>query len=690
MTPIELVISRLSNPKRSGNGYSCRCPAHEDRRASLSIAEGDDGRALLNCKAGCAVQSICDKIGISLADLFPECSTVSTFNGNRSKPEKRPKNVELRSNKPSGLRFSTAREAIDDLEQRNGPRSSLWTYLDAKENPVGVIVRWDRPDGKEIRPIALIGEHWHIGGMPEPRPLYCLPNLIAAMTVYICEGEKAADAVQSLGLTATTSVHGSQSPTKTDWTPLAGKQVVILPDNDKAGRGYADTVAAILGRLLPTPTIKIVELPGLPAKGDAVEWIAALGDQPAEAKRAQLERLAKSAKVFECNDASPSVNATPMIVRLCEVRPEPIRWLWPGRIALGKLTIVSGDPGLGKSFLSCDLAARVSIGDKWPDDVLSNAPRGGVVMLNCEDDLADTIRPRLDKHGADVSKVIALAGVRDPLNENRERQFNLARDIPALESAIREIGDCRIVVIDPVTAYLGDKHDSHKASDVRSLLAPLAALAAKHSIAVVGISHLNKGSGAAMYRTMGSLAFVAAARAVWCVTKDQENPARRLFLPVKNNLGNDVAGLAYSIVDGRVEWEADPVSVTADEALAPEAERSPRSEVAEAEAWLLSELVPGVPTASKSILNDAREQGISEKRLRDGAKRLGVVIAKGGMRAGWNWTLPEVPECTPSPNLESSASSQNMRESSGLFSEDGGAVKTEMFDAEESSPWGEI
>jgi len=335
-------------------------------------------------------------------------------------------------------------------------------------------------------------------------------------------------------------------------------------------------------------------------------------------------------------------------VRLSDVDPRPVRWLWPGRIALGKLTIISGDPGLGKSFLSCDLAARVSRGHAWPDapsgsaaTTLNTAPHGSVILLNCEDDLEDTIRPRLDRHGADASRIIALSGVRERAGANRQRQFNLARDLPALEVAIRAVGDCKLVVIDPVTAYLGDRHNSHITSVIRSLLTPLSKLAAKYDVAVVAISHLNKGSGSAVYRTTGSLAFVAAARAVWGVSRDPENPARRWLLPIKNNLGNDTTGLAYSITDGRITWEPAPVTTTADVALSPKAKRSPDKESAEAEAWLKATLVPGTPTPSKSILADARECGINERRLREAARSLGVAIKKTGMNDGWTWSLPE-------------------------------------------------
>ena len=155
---------------------------------------------------------------------------------------------------------------------------------------------------------------------------------------------------------------------------------------------------------------------------------------------------------------------------------------------------------------------------QWPDSS-ERAPLGGVVMLSAEDDAADTIRPRLDAAGADCSRVSLLAGVSRFDLEANERflaTFNLARDLRALEEAIESTPDCRLVVIDPISAFCGAT-DSHKNADVRGLLAPLSELAQRQHVAVVGVNHLNKSGagGPAIYRTMGSLAFVAAARAAW-------------------------------------------------------------------------------------------------------------------------------------------------------------------------------
>lgn len=352
---------------------------------------------------------------------------------------------------------------------------------------------------------------------------------------------------------------------------------------------------------------------------------------------AEAERL--SAQTAGTADAK---RLTPIVVCMADVKPRPVEWLWPGRIALGKLTVIAGDPGLGKSFLTCDLAARVSIGSPWPDDPSRRAPLGRVVLMNFEDDLADTIRPRLDRHGADVERIGILTAVRDAIDGNRERQFDLSRDLDALEQAIVAQADCKLVVIDPVMACLGRDTDSHKTADVRALLAPLSELAARHRVAIVAVSHLNKGNGPAMYRTSGSLAFVAAARAVWCATKDKDNPQRRLFLPVKNNLGNDLSGLAYAIVDGMVAWERDAVTVTADEALTVDPQRrGPEADERTEAADYLRRALAGGPRLTKEVEAEAREgHGIALGTLKRARSELGVVAYQTTIPGPWWLALP--------------------------------------------------
>ena len=170
-----------------------------------------------------------------------------------------------RKEKPKGKTYATAAEAVKSLECYQGKRSATWTYHNVDGEPIGMVLRWNKSDGKkDIRPIAKHADGWRVGGMPEPRPLYALHKLGSAERVYIVEGEKAADAAQSIGLTATTSPHGSKSAGKTDWSPLAGKECVILPDADDPGREYADKVTAILGKLSPAPSVRVVEITELP------------------------------------------------------------------------------------------------------------------------------------------------------------------------------------------------------------------------------------------------------------------------------------------------------------------------------------------------------------------------------------------------------------------------------------------
>ncbi len=323
----------------------------------------------------------------------------------------------------------------------------------------------------------------------------------------------------------------------------------------------------------------------------------------------------------------------PVLTSLADVQPEQVQWLWPGRIALGKLTLIAGDPGLGKSFLSLDLASRVSLGSPWPDNRDSVAPCGGVVLLNAEDALGDTVRPRLDAMAAEVRRIIALEAIQ---GENR-MPVNLQRDLPAVELAIERIDDCRLVIIDPVSAYLG-KVDSHNNADIRAMLHPLSELADRHKVAVVAVTHLNKGQGSALYRATGSLAFVAAARAAWLVAKDPDAPRRRLFLPVKNNLAGDTLGMAYQIGDGVVQWEPEPVTIDPDRLLAPaEPGRDDSNDAAE---WLRQELANG-PVDSADLHERARENGISRNRLFKAKDLLGVQANKTGFDGRWQWTMPD-------------------------------------------------
>lgn len=335
------------------------------------------------------------------------------------------------------------------------------------------------------------------------------------------------------------------------------------------------------------------------------------------------------------------------------IEARPIRWLWPGRIARGKVSMIAVNPGLGKSQVTASLAAIVTAGGIWPVDKTS-CEVGNSIILSAEDDPADTIRPRLEVAGANLSRVYILgaivAGTLADGNEIR-RGFDLKMDLTRLGAMVEEIGGATLIVIDPITAYLGTT-DSHKNADIRALLSPLAEFAVKHEAAVVCVNHFNKNSaGEAIMRVTGSLAFVAAARAVFVVARDPEDDARRLFLPLKNNLGNDQTGLAFTVKSAQLEsphgsittshvvWEGGAVTTTAEEAMAPQETGEERGELADAKNFLQALLAEG-PVSSKQIQADAKGAGHSWRTIQRAQQALSIVAYKKGMKEGWAWRLP--------------------------------------------------
>ena len=220
------------------------------------------------------------------------------------------------------------------------------------------------------------------------------------------------------------------------------------------------------------------------------------------------------------------------------VEQKPVNWLWPGRLAAGKQTLIAGDPGTGKSHIGIDIGARITRGTTWPD---GSAPRtGNYLILSAEDAANDTICPRLEAAGADLSRVKLLQAIVEP--NGRQRSFSLQRDLEALGNALANIGGVVAILIDPITAYMGGI-DSHRTTDVRSTLEPLDRFAEACGVAVFAVTHPPKSStGKAIHAFTGSLAFVAAARLAFVAVEETET-GRFLLLPVKSNLGPKADGI---------------------------------------------------------------------------------------------------------------------------------------------------
>ena len=344
----------------------------------------------------------------------------------------------------------------------------------------------------------------------------------------------------------------------------------------------------------------------------------------------------------------PFVDPASLVVRrAAEIEPEPITWLWEKRIALGKQTIFAGEPGLGKSQLTCWITAAVTTGGAWPGNE-GAAPTGSAIILSAEDDAADTIRPRLDAAGADVHRVYIVSAVKEKGGTGR-RAFNLQADLQLLENEINRIGDVRLVVIDPVSSYLG-KVDSHRNAELRAVLEPVGEMAARLGVCVISVTHLNKSSaGGANSRFIGSIAFVAAARAAFVVCRDPEDRDRRLFLPTKNNLGPEGGGIGFrvgtvvtesSIVAPTVFWDTMPVTMSADEALNTSTEYGSAPARNEAEDFL-REVLAGGPLPTRRVESEAKAAGLSWRTVRRAKDMLGVKASKSALDGGWVWTLPE-------------------------------------------------
>jgi hypothetical protein len=354
----------------------------------------------------------------------------------------------------------------------------------------------------------------------------------------------------------------------------------------------------------------------------------------------------------------------PLVRRLFEVAPESLSWLWPGYFARGKLHVVDGDPGLGKSTMTLDLAARVTTGKPWPDGTHGVAP-AAVLLLSHEDGLADTIRPRLDAAGADVDRVYAWTAVTGSPAGPRTPSF--PADVEHLHDLIGE-HQASLVVVDPIMAYLDAGVDSYRDQAVRRSLAPLSRLAEQHAVAILLIRHLKKGDGPALYRGGGSIGIIGAARFAYLVGRDPDAESRRVLASTKSNLTVEPAAMAFELVDhggvARVDWQG-PVRHRAEDLLHPD-DREDRAERDYAAQWLRSYLgEQGGQAPAGDIFKAGAAAGFERHTLRRAQRRAGARPRKTAFSGPWMWTLageddeddssvsPSSPSPLTSPNPDS-------------------------------------
>jgi hypothetical protein len=579
---IEGFLNRLEAVKPNGpDRWQARCPAHDDRTPSLSIGLGDDERILVTCFAGCTTDEVVGALGLSLVHLFSERE-----NGDRQ----------------------MKREIV-----------ATYPYTDENGELLFEVVRFEPKDFRQRKPDGAGGWNWKLGD--SRRVLYRLPKIIEAVKagkpVAVVEGEKDVERLEAEGKIATCNPQGA-GKWKPDYSEsLREAKVAVIADRDEPGRKHAAEVAASLVGI--AAEVKVFE----PAEGKDVSDHLAAGKSLRELVPVDL------------TEPRPEQDGPPVGVRLTSfatLTPEKIDWLWDERVPLGMLTLLVGDPGLGKSLLTVNLAAKVS------------RAGGNVVISGAEDHATATVLPRLEAAEAEIARVHRGDFVDA---EGLPRTLELPDDVDDLAAKVEQT-NARLVVVDPLTAHLPEGVNSWRDQSVRRALAPLHRLAEANGCAVIVVAHLNKATGSdPLYRTGGSIAIPAAVRSALLLARDPEDPegdrgSRRVLAHHKSNVGPLAESLSYEV---EIVGEAARLrglgtsSVGARDLLdAPsEDERTERDEAVD---LLREELAVG-PRPVKEVQAVAREAGISTRTLERAKSALGIRARKEGFGKGWNWALPE-------------------------------------------------
>lgn len=399
--PIDRLLGALQHqglsPKWNGQTGSCRCPAHDDRTPSLGFGVFTDGGVWVKCHSGCARSAVLGSLGLDPSDLQPQHPTAEAASGRRKR----------------GSTYPTLDRAVAAAAKViGGTPVGEWAYHAAGGQERLRVVRFDLKAAdsagkvkKEFRPFYERDGRWHIGDPPGLLPLYRLTDLDGEHRVFLVEGEACADALTGLGLAATTSAHGAQSPLKTDWSPLSGLDVFVLPDADDAGEGYARTVGGVLLGAEPPASVRVVRLPGLPPKGDIVDFIKLRrgeGATDSEIRR-EIETQAASAPLLErpAEDSTDAgaprfapVSAADLIREFPELREAVVEDL----LRRAEVLNVVAAPKTGKTWLVHALVLSIAAGLDW---LRFRTTLGSVLLID-----AELHRETLAKRLADRKSVV--------------------------------------------------------------------------------------------------------------------------------------------------------------------------------------------------------------------------------------------------------------------------------------------
>ena len=310
------------------------------------------------------------------------------------------------------------------------------------------------------------------------------------------------------------------------------------------------------------------------------------------------------------------------LICLSDVEVKPVEWLWYPYIPYGKITIIQGDPGEGKTMLSLNIAALLSQGGALPGDSGVRQPIN-IIYNSAEDGLADTIKPRLLTAGADCTRILTINETVNSLSMTDER----------IEKSIKTTG-AKLVILDPMQGYIGSNVDLHRANEIRPIFSQLGRIAEENHCAVVLIGHLNKTCGQkAAYRGLGSVDITAAARSVLFVGKSPKDKNKRFIYHSKSSLAPNGKSIVFEIVDGKIEW-GEFVDFSAEELLE---EGSSIAKIDEAKDFLLQFLSDGAKPQTE-IQAEAENKNFGERTLREAKTILKIKSFKEGKK--WYWKLP--------------------------------------------------
>jgi len=313
------------------------------------------------------------------------------------------------------------------------------------------------------------------------------------------------------------------------------------------------------------------------------------------------------------------------LIHMSEIESEEVSWLWYPFIPYGKLTIVQGDPGDGKTTFVLNVAAKLSKGEALDEAMKCEEPIH-IIYQTAEDGLADTVKPRLEKAGADCTRISVI--------DESDKSLSMADE--RLEEALQRT-NAKLLILDPIQAYLGGGMDMNRANEARDMTKRLGVLAEKYKCAIVLIGHMNKAAGnKAAYRGMGSIDFYAVARSVLLVGRIEGEPELRALVQIKNNLAAFGHSKAFRLSENGFDWIGD-YEITADEVLGGIAPKTNKTEQAKE---LLRELAKEKSVLpSNEIIELAKQENISKRTLENAKKELGIRAKK--INSVWYWVLTE-------------------------------------------------